>query len=439
MKLPLLLISCSLLYASVPVVFDQPPEPPEQFAESTYLLGWDIDMSPFAGGEDLLFAHRCIERIEGWVVQSSPLYYSTTAAARIWRLSDLILAWLPLNYLAVVVQHEVFGHGYRIRDISPAASVTSFSIGTPPPYGSGSGATNYGITSHYTTTDEAAVSMGGVESTAILALLTKYKWLEAKKVDPRQVVLYLLGQYDLPLYIGTIQQNLKAGPEFSEGHDLISYVRAVNQTYTDGHLSTGKLRSLSCINFADPFTYYALYAWIYYAFFGKEAPIPMIPLWKCGYLPGLRLGLTPFGPEYFLDNFLVFHDRPFYFYCKAGSQSGNTYYGAGFYAEKIYTWSQWSLGARLDLWRQPKLLLNQGRIPFIDLVLEDNKTPEPPLYPSSKQHAMHHGIGLSVIGTYTLSEKCGLEAEAGYKTSGFVPGESLFAAPIARLYYTLIF
>src|SRR6185369_13958391 len=42
--------------------------PIEQFHDSTYKAGWDIHFSPYAGGEDVLFAHRIVERAEGYLV-----------------------------------------------------------------------------------------------------------------------------------------------------------------------------------------------------------------------------------------------------------------------------------------------------------------------------------------------------------------------------------
>ena len=416
-----------------------PDEIPEQFHKATYRMGADLDLSPFSGGEDLLFAHRCVERIEGWFISKSSLANSCSAPARFWRLSELVFAWLPLNYLAAVVQHEVFGHGYRIRDVSPAASVTGYGFDAPPPYGDGGAFTRYETTSKFTTTKEASVAMGGVEATAILALLTKYKWLEAQMLDPRQAVLYLLGEYDLPLYIGTIKAVSKQGRAIAQGHDLIGYVQAVNLTYTDGRLHTSTLRSVSWINLADPFTYYSVFAWFYYIYSGKETSIPMIPLGICRYLPSVRLGLTPFGPEYFLENFLMWQKKPLYFYFKAGWNGGNTYVGTGFYADKLCTWNRFSFGARVDLWRQPKLLLHQGNIPFLQIDFKDKPNHQNPLYPLSQQHAMHLGVGLSAIFSWRLSPQSGLETELGYKTSGFVPGESLFAFPIVRAYYSLLF
>lgn len=433
----------NIAFASVPLVFNTPPKPPKQFDESTYRLGWDIDMSPFAGGEDLLFLHRCIERFEGYMISKSPVYYSKAIQARIWRFSELFLGWMPLNFLAIVAQHEVFGHGYRIRDIGRGTKITGFQFSAPPPYGPGGGATSYDISSHFTMVDETCVAMAGVESTAIIALLTKFKWLESGAIDPRQTVLYLLGQYDLPLYIGTLKALKKLSSEDQEesikGHDMVAYVRSLNQTYPQSLLSVGRLRSITWINLADPFTFYAIYAWLHYVSSGKETTIPMIPIGAYRYLPGLRFGLSPFGPEYFWEHFLVCQKRPYYFYLKAGRHAKNNYFGAGLYVPKIYSLGDWSIGARLDAWRQPKLLLQQGQIPFSEVELSQKPNPQDPLYPYSQQHAMRVGAGLSMIVDYKVSQRTGFEAELGYKAKGFVPGESLFASPIARLYFTLFF
>jgi len=84
-------------------------------------------------------------------------------------------------------------------------------------------------------------------------------------------------------------------------------------------------------------------------------------------------------------------------------------------------------------------LTHPGNVLFIEIDFDQSPNPEDPLYPLSEQHAMHLGAGLSLIGSCQLSGKSGLEAEVGYKTAGFVPGESLFRAPIARVYYTLVF
>lgn len=388
-----------------------------QFHEAPYQAGYDIDFSPYAGGEDLLFAHRAVERIEGFFVAKTSLYRSTTASARFWRFSELYLGWLPLNYLAIVVQHEVFGHGYRIRDIgSTKAQVQGYDFETPPPYGWGGAVTHYKISSSFTSTDETCVAMAGVESTAILAQLTKLKWLQAGRIDPRQTVLYLLGQHDLNLYIGSLEVS---NDEELDGHDIHAYIQSLNTTYTDHSLSKGRLQSLSWINLGDPFSFYSIYAWFRYIASGKETRIPMIPIYGMGYLPGVRLGLTPFGPELFIENYLSKHKEPIYFYLKGGSHSDNRYGGMGVYVPQMWNQNGWSLGFRFDAWRQPKLLLKSGP------------------YSYAEQHAMRFGGAGSFIIAY--QKRSGFEAEVGYKSQGFLPGYALRASPTLRLFYSLRF
>lgn len=430
-------IAANYAFATIelaPVYRNNPSPPPFQImAPSTYAICWDIDMSPYAGGEDLLFGTRLIEKAEVYWIGKTPLPYSKSTYARTWRLSELFLVWLPLNYLAMVVQHEVFGHGYRIRDINNGrVEVNGYSFNGPPPYGPGGAATSYKVWGTLTTTQDAAIAIGGVEATAILAQLTKLKWLEAARIDPRQSVLYLFAQQDLNLYIGT----LKVKDKDLSGHDIHGYLKALNQTYPDNILSKGRLRSLSWINIADPFTFYAIYSWFHYLSSGKETKIPMI---GSIYLPGLRLGLTPFGPEVFFENYFLYKIFPIYGYFKGGHHAKNKYYGIGVYAPRLYAIGRWSFGLRIDLWRQPKLLLNPGAVPFFAIDFYEKPSVEDPLYPSSLRHAVRYGGAGSALIWFKAAEWCGFESEFGYKAQGFLPGYSLTASPTVRLAYTVTF
>lgn len=408
--------------------------PIQQFDDATYKLGWDIDFSPYSGGEDILFAHRSIERIEGYFLGKTPICYSRKASARFWRLTELYLGWMPLNYLATVAQHEVFGHGYRIRDISRGrAKVDGYGFGIPPPYGDGGAFTSYQVSNSLTTTEETSISMAGVEATSILAIQTKFKWLEASKIDPRQSVLYLLSQHDLNLYIGT----LKILDEDDDGHDIKMYIKSLNQTYTSNFISSGRLRSLSWINLGDPFTFYAIYSWFRYIACGKETHIPMISIYDWDYLFNIRLGLTPFGPEFYFENYLVKGNRPIYFYIKGGRHSKNRYGGFGVYAPRMWKLPSWFIGFRLDGFRQPRLLLQEGSVPFTEIDFSVRPDKNNPLYSKSDQSDMGIGWGGSLI--FSHAKRSGFEIELGLKSSGFIPGYALRSSPIARLFYTLVF
>lgn len=436
-KLLTISLGCAGSVSAIPVVFEKPHSPPKQFHTATYRFGWDINMSPYAGGEDLLFTHRGIERIEGWAISKSPVCFSRSIQAKLWRLSELTTFWLPLNYLAIVVQHEIFGHGYRIRDINHGrVKVSGYEIGVPVPYGTGGGLTAYKINDQFTTFDATSVAMAGVESTAILAQLIKLKWLEAHRVDPRQTAMYLFGQYDLPLYVGDLKVR---NDKDLDGHDIHSYITTLNETYTNSKLTVHDLYTGTIVNFADAFTYYSIYAWFRYVITGRETRIPMIPIMGYKYLPGLRMGLTPFGPEYFFENYLLKGRNPYYFYFKGGQHSKNNYFGLGFYAPKIWALAKhFSLGARFDAWRQPKYLQSPGQTPLLDLTSTD-PNPTNPLYPYSLQHKMINGVYGSVLVSYRPNRRYGGDVELGWKTPGFLPGNALRTSPIARLFFSLRF
>ena len=400
--LPLLLLCAARLFSQVPLsqVYPAPivPAPFQILAPGPYSLCYDLDISPYAGGEDLLFATRSLENCTTFIAKKTPVAYSKSMFARTLRLAELTLLWLPLNYFAMVVQHEVFGHGYRIRDINHGRVKTrGYEFDWPPPYGSGDAATEFSFSERLTLKDLTCISMAGIESANILAQITKIKWLGAGRVDPRQSILYLVSNYNLNLYASSLDG------EDVDGHDLWEYARAINELYPKGKFTESRLRALAWINLIDPFTYYSLFSWFHYLSSGKETKIPMIPICGYGYLFGARLGLTPFGPEYFWDNYLLKGNAPVYFYLKAGWHAGNTYEGLGMFVPRLWTGSHWILGVRSDAWRQRK----------------------------------HWGAAASLITAYQVNDRYGFQAELGYKTRGFLPGYSLYASPVVRLSYLL--
>lgn len=406
-------------------------------APANYELCYDINMSPYAGGEDLLFSTRLIEAGTTYIAEKTGSPTSKSLLAKSVRLGELVAFYLPLNFFTTIVQHEVFGHGYRIRDINHGKiSVSGYRFDFPPPYGSGNAETSFTFNpSKITTNDLTCLSMAGIEAQFILAFETKFKWLEARRIDPRQSALYIVSQFVLNLYASA--EGLE---EYElDGHDLHSYVESLNYTYTANRLTTSHIQALSWINLIDPFAYYSIYSWFRYIASGKETKIPMIPMFGYGYLFGARLGLTPFGPEYYFENYLLKGNKPIYFYLKGGNHAKNTYLGLGFFAPRIWTLNQWSLGARFDSWRQPKLLLQQGKVPLTELDFREQPNSNNPLYTPFQQHQTHYGCAASLIGSYRLNRAFGFQAELGVKTSGFLPGYSLYPSPVLRISYLATF
>jgi hypothetical protein len=397
-----------------------------------YAMMVDSHLSPYAGGEDLLYGTRLIERGEELYFRKIHFANSKSSKARTFRLSEMISIWLPLNYEAMLVQHEVFGHGYRIRSLgSGLASVDGYRLGTPPPYGPGGGSTSYRFSSKLTSTEEIAISIAGVEATAILANLTKFKWLIRRTIDAKQSVLYLLSQQDLSDYIASMKTVRSHQSKHVDGHDIQSYLHWLNLTYPTKRLSSSHLRSLAWINVLDPFTFYSIWAWFHYISSGRDTKIPMIEIGRAGYLFGARLGLTPFGPEIFWENYFATQGKVFYGYFKAGRHAHNTYLGTGIYLPVLYSMGKWDFGTRFDLWWQPKLLLNEGSVPITEI--DEKEALRIPLYSPSRLHAMHYGASLTCTTFYHWNKTFGLAGEWGAKSNGFLPGNDLWGTGIFRI------
>jgi len=205
------------------------------FAKEKYLIMADTDFSSYAGAENILSAHMGLEYVENKFL---PIPKEKKVIYSLERIGELILFWSPLSELEIVLQHEVFGHGYRVRDIgSSIVTVEKYKIKTPYPYGSGGGATYYSFNSDLTSFLETAISAAGVEASAVLANRLKMKWFSSLRLDPKKAFLYLSAQQDLTSYVYSMNDSLIFA---NDGHDIESYIYWLNNSYYDDHLSKNR-------------------------------------------------------------------------------------------------------------------------------------------------------------------------------------------------------
>ena len=330
-----------------------------------------------------------------------------------------------MNYFASVVQHEVFGHGFRIRDLGQNnAKILGYHFSWPPPYGDANASTYFAINpKRITTTDLACIFQAGIEAQNILAQLTKIKWMQSNFVDPRQSILYLASQFALNLY-GNEEDDFG---NLIEGHDLTDYVKAVNLTYPKTNLKVSHLRNLGLVNLLDIANLVSIYSWSKYLFQGKGVSFPMINIKNYRYTFAFRMGLTPFGPEIFSDHYLIANQNPIYFYLKAGNTGENTYLGAGFWAGRLKKLGKFSVSSRLDIWRQPKLRLISANHTLERL--------EKDFFSKQRKDKKNNklGMALSWIVSYPDTGVCSIEGEFGWKFQGFLPGYSLYNSPVVRV------
>lgn len=387
------------------------------FAAAPYGILIDINFSPYSGAEILMLPQKGVMVAED---RSSFKNSNVPFVNGLLRAAELVLFWDPLGQVEMVTQHEVFGHGYRIRSLgSQFASVAGYGIDAPEPYGPGGGVTSYYQYPDLTTSQKLAITTGGVEATAILAGELKKKWLLDNQIDARQAALYLYSEHDLTHYVLSLNGD-PISPFAS--NDMQAYIFWLNATYPGTVLTENQLKLEVLINLLDPITFYSLYSWFKYIGTGETTGIPMLPAGSARWLPNFRLGLTPFGPETFLETYLTYHGKLTYFYIKGGRFGSNHYYGIGIENKTIWRMSSLCLGLRFDGWRQPpysSFLVNQAEEGFIS---------------PTRTGGNRYGAALQATAYYPFyNNKLMLYAVVGAKTIGFLPGESLTAGPILRL------
>lgn len=407
-----LLFSVFFLLVAVPHAFDQ----------VQYPLLFDNIYSARMGAHSIITLHRGIYGLENrflkarWFEENN---FGKKAAGLTYRLAKTILLDNVVDHLSFLAQHEVFGHGARYREFGFVAN--EFTLNLPPPYGDGKGWAQTGyleeqreVSPH----EYIAMKFGGSESNIILSGILRANWLRRGSIHYRESILYLLSANDLSAYILRTKYGLRG----RGGNDVLNYLRALNAL--EGHpleedykLTLDDLSALAWISLLNPFQYLSLYAYFKtYLWSGNESfRIPMIKFWGAEYLPSFRLGLTPFGPEFYFENFVLKSGRILNFYFRYGDHTFHKFWGMGVRVVDIVRGQRFAVNTRLDIWDQPRLLLGGGTI-----------------------RESRGGLGVAVFGTiyYRISKNRSLfhlAAQVGYKTAGFLEGEQLAGGFVLRL------
>ncbi len=348
------------------------------------------------------------------------------------RLAELLFFWSTLNMTAGVTQHEVFGHGYRIRDLGKNVAVVKSYLVTPF-----SGSTSFVFKQTPTLSEKLLINIGGVEADAILGNNICLSWLENNLIDGRQASLTLQALNSLPGYIATIRDFHYYGgtPDgrpndirylegiANNGHDIANYLLDLNKLYqpqADPSLMSleeqlTELKLKGCLSvLLNPFNYFSYQAMYSYFWYNSAIEVPTINFGSFKYLPAYSLGLTPFGPENIYKNYVMIEGfSPFYLYFKEGQFANHKYFGCGVENQAIVKSEYGIFGFKCDFWSQPPLALS-GK----------------PVFSLSDKL----GTALSLIYRHSIlnQENQSVFCQLGFKTSGYLPGESIFAAPIIR-------
>ena len=367
----------------------------------------DRDMTAGAGATVTIAVARLVARAEDRFVplrlleDTGKLRRGVNAT---YRLAKLGLFDEPQENWFRVANHEVFGHGARLRELF--GGHIGYQLPAPPPYGRGGGATFFQFDHPPTVEEVLAVTVGGMEANDIAARALAQDALTQGRWHYRDARRYLYAEYDTIRYIrGT------RGLE-KEGHDVGDFIRIYNDLADDlgeKRLSARTLRRDVLASFANPMIAYSYYnTFVSYVWGGDAtAPVPMIPLGRTRYLPMARFHLTSFGTEFAIDNTFVRNGRFFDVRIARGQTIGARTWSIGLQGTRLASIGRWSIDGEATLWHVPEW-----------------------------------GEKLAVTVHRTLTERSGhalaLVVQAGFKTNGYVAGDPLRQGAIVRVGAALI-
>lgn len=336
------------------------------------------------------------------------------------RLGKLVLENFFFN-MASVTQHEIFGHGARGREFH--FETLRFRVNF---WGGGSTLFVHRDFLNLSPSEKMAYVTGGVESNYILAKQLRTQWLDTKFIDEREGHLYILTAMDQASYILKTHRRYPnrrfGGRRFfpagiiDDGNDIRNYVNQVNRWHRRHVLSLSDLRRYVLLDFLDPYFYFSAFSLGNYLYDGSQGfEYPMLNFGNVQYLPGFRLILAPYAPEYQFINYIRALDQIFQVTLRYSNLANKQAYGLTFEALRLWSSELLNFDGRLDIWDQPKMNTRYFRRSA------ENKW----------------GAAASVMARYKVNNCLELKAQVGYKTTGYVPGEELRHTPILRAGFAL--
>ncbi len=374
-------------------------------AQSPATTLFDHDMSPAAGASATVTIGRTVARTEDAFVplrlfaDRDLLRRSSNAG---YRLAKLTLFDGPQENWLRVANHEIFGHGGRLRELFSGR--IAYALPAPPPYGRGGGATAFGFGRDPTVEEVLAVTVGGMEANRMMARILTQDALTAGRWHYRDSLRYVYAEVDTIHYIlGTSDNGEEAGNDV--GDFLLVYNDAAAPV-GEKTLTARTLRRRVLAGFANPMLAYSFYStFVSYVWRGHaDAPTPMLHLGATRYLPLARFQLTPFGTEWVIDNAFVRNGRYLDASIRAGHTIGARTWGVGVEATRLAEWNRWTFDGDVNLWRQPEW---GGDV-------------------SATAHRRVRDLN-------RIHQALSLVVQGGYKTNGFLAGERIHQGGTLRI------
>lgn len=325
------------------------------------------------------------------------------------RTLKLALLDAPLVLFFTALQHEVFGHGARARELG---FWPSFWFQLPPPYSLLSPTQQHGAFTEgrfWNSIDaELAFTAGGIEANVLDGYLTAMRGLRAGRMHYAAELHYLASH---AAYFTRILDPRVIGSDAANGSDPDVYVLDLmtrfNQSGSKAMVTNSqRLRRAWLTQFADPLMWISL-VHLVIGHIGQGSrwlDIPRVKLGPLAVLPMTRFNLSPFGGEHYVDLTFAHHDFLLETHVRFVSSGLATAlgFGARIFSWKLKPWLE--LGGSFDVWTQPRLVTGDGGRNFFD-------------------RPQQAGLSVVVEGTWRPLHAVGIVAQAGGKSNGAVMGQ----------------
>ena len=311
-----------------------------------------------------------------------------------WMNALMVIPRVMITGYATTFQHEVFGHGARVREIGQGWKVRKYKFNFD-----GSASTSFWFNTASHQQYRIAVDVAGMQATEVLSNKIKGRFLDSERINPVYGAAYFMSAGDQIMY--TYMTKYKEG----KGHDVQNYITDMNKVYGENYLSKSKIKGRTALSLLDPFLYFSAYSLVT----GQDFEYPMIPIGQWKYLPAFREIFTPYGLENKWINHFKAPTTPLQLNFIQGNNKRGTSWGAELIVDRIFENGNLDVGFNVATWKQPKLF-------FAD-----------PLNAPSKQGYSGEGnIRLN------LNETNAIYTAIGYKTAGFRVGYPMKASALIR-------
>ena len=380
-------------------------------AQSRYNIIYEKQLGENFSGENINSAFHLFDYTDSLLIPKKIINTENNLAKVInplYRFSKLFFTNYLITDFAMTMNHERFGHGYRI--LESGGGIAKIVYNPPPPFSFKFSGLTQIYPTNFTIQQELMLRLGGSETNLVLTDITRKNILLDERFNYNFSLAYLYGSNDMPGYTAFVNNNPAADPT--------QYRQNINQLYRGEPLSGVKMKAYSFIAlFTDPMNFYALKS-VFYDYIIKgihSSKVGMIKLSKrLKYLPRYRFEYTPYGPELVYQNYFKIDSK---LLLLSFSHSDPALPNSKRFATTIWNikpTNYLAFNLSGQLWDQPSIEFYQN-----DKLI------------SSKGFG---GQFISTVNYDIIKEKniFGFTLQAGYKSTGYAIGEQLNKGWIIR-------